>query len=138
MTEVKAPPAEQPAPTQVPVRVDDLLRTMRERDASDLHLKPSRAPLLRVNGRIQPIEGMEPLRPEDIGRMLGAILQPHQKARLEQDLSVDLGYGVPGLARFRCNIYLQRGTLAASFRLVPYEVMAIDALDLPGRAVRVL
>ena len=113
------------------INVDDLLRVMTELEASDLHLKPGRPPLMRVNGHIKPLDGFPDLKPEDIGRMLGAILQPHQKARLEKDLAVDLGYGVPGLARFRCNIYLQRGTLAASFRLVPYEVMDIEALELP-------
>ena len=98
--------------------------------ASDLHLKPGRAPLMRVDGDITEMEA-EVLTPESIGQMLSAILQPHQKARLEKDLSVDLGYGVPGLARFRCNIYLQRGTLAASFRLIPYEILTVDNLNLP-------
>jgi twitching motility protein PilT len=113
------------------MQVDELLRTMMTLGASDLHLKPSRPPLIRVNGDIQPLDGSSTLAPEDIGKMLSSILQPHQKARLEKDLSVDLGYGVPGVARFRCNIYLQRGTLAASFRLVPYEVLDIGTLDLP-------
>ena len=112
------------------MQVDDLLHLMTKRGASDLHLKPGRPPLLRVNGVIRPLQEAN-LRPEQIGQMLSTILQPHQKAKLERDLSVDLGYGVPGLARFRCNIYLQRGTLAASFRLIPYEVMAIEELELP-------
>ncbi len=112
------------------MQVDELLRVMTERGASDLHLKPARPPLMRVNGRITPLEG-DDLKPDQIGQMLSAILQPHQKARLERDLSVDLGYGVPGLARFRCNIYLQRGTLAASFRLIPYTVKPIEELELP-------
>jgi twitching motility protein PilT len=113
------------------MQIDELLRLMTARGASDLHLKPTRPPLLRVNGRITPLENSESLKPDEIGRMISSILQPHQKARLERDLSVDLGYGVPGLARFRCNIYLQRGTLAASFRLIPYEIMAIEDLELP-------
>jgi twitching motility protein PilT len=112
------------------MKVDDLLRAMTQLGASDLHLKPQRPPMLRVNGNIRALD-VPPLRPEEIGQMLSTILQPHQKARLERDLSVDLGYGVPGLARFRCNIYLQRGTLAAAFRLIPYEVLDIDDLDLP-------
>jgi twitching motility protein PilT len=112
------------------MQVDELLRKMTEIGASDLHLKPSRPPLIRLDGRIHPLD-LPPLRPEEIGQMLSAILQPHQKARLERDLAVDLGYGIPGLARFRCNIYLQRGTLAAAFRLIPYEVKRIDELELP-------
>lgn len=112
------------------MHVNDLLQLTTQVGASDLHLKPSRPPLVRINGHITPLDA-PPLQPEEIGKMLSAILQPHQKARLERDLAVDLGYGVPGLARFRCNIYLQRGTLAASFRLVPYEVKSVDELDLP-------
>ena len=112
------------------MNVDELLRMMTERGASDLHLKPARPPLLRIDGRITPLDAPE-LKPEEIGRMLSTILQPHQKARLEKEFSVDLGYGVPGLARFRCNIYLQRGTLAASFRLIPYKILSVDELELP-------
>ena len=112
------------------MNVDELLRLMTERGASDLHLKPARPPLLRVDGKITPIDAPE-LKPEEIGRMLSTILQPHQKAKLENEFSVDLGYGVPGLARFRCNVYLQRGTLAASFRLIPYKILGVDALELP-------
>jgi twitching motility protein PilT len=112
------------------MKVDDLLRAMTDLHASDLHLKPARPPLLRINGDIVPMDA-PPLRPEEIGQMLSSILQPHQKARLERDLAVDLGYGVPGLARFRCNVYLQRGTLAAAFRLIPYEVKEVDQLELP-------
>ena len=113
------------------LQVDDLLRQMTERGASDLHLKPARPPLMRINGRISVLDELSPLKPDEIGQMLSTILQPHQKAKLERDLSVDLGYGVPGLARFRCNIYLQRGTLAACFRLIPYKVLPIEDLQLP-------
>ncbi len=112
------------------INVDELLREMTARGASDLHLKPARPPLFRIDGRIAPMDAPE-LKPEEIGRMLSTILQPHQKAKLEREFSVDLGYGVPGLARFRCNIYLQRGTLAASFRLIPYTIKTIDELELP-------
>jgi twitching motility protein PilT len=113
------------------IEVVELLRLMTDLKASDLHLKPTRPPLLRINGRITPLD-MAALRPEDIDRMVASILQPHQQARLERDLSVDLGYGVPGLARFRCNVYLQRGTLAASFRLIPYRIKSVDELELPN------
>ena len=94
-------------------------------------------PLIRLHGRLQPMDG-DPLRASDIGTMMDAILQPHQKAKLEKNLSVDLGYGVHGLGRFRCNIYLQRGTLAASFRLIPYKIKAVEDLELPRVAARLL
>jgi twitching motility protein PilT len=68
------------------MKVDDLLRAMTDLHASDLHLKPARPPLLRINGDIVPMDA-PPLRPEEIGQMLSSILQPHQKARLERDLA---------------------------------------------------
>jgi twitching motility protein PilT len=112
------------------MNLEELLKFVTEKGASDLHLKPTRPPMLRINGRLMPIEA-EPLRPEKIREMILPILTPQQKATLEQSLSVDLGYGVRGLARFRGNIYMQRGTLAAAFRRIPYEILGIEDLDLP-------
>lgn len=103
---------------------------MADRGASDLHLKPMRPPLLRIHRKVVPIEA-EPLSPRQIREMLEAVLSAKQKATLEERLAVDLGYGVRGLARFRGNVYLQRGTLAASFRRIPYQVLSLDELALP-------
>jgi twitching motility protein PilT len=110
--------------------LDSLLRFMTKKGASDWHIKPTRPPLLRINGRIIPID-VEAFKPQEIESMLLEILSPKQKARLEERLSVDLGYGVSGLARFRGNIYMQRGTLAASFRRIPFEIMEVQDLELP-------
>jgi len=112
------------------LELDSLLKLMTSRGASDLHLKPTRPPLMRINGRLMPVES-DPLRPDDIERMLLAILTPAQKARLEERLAVDIGYGVSGLARFRGNLYMQRGTLAASFRRIPFEIQPVETLELP-------
>ena len=110
--------------------LDALLKFMTKKGASDLHLKPTRPPLLRITGRIIPID-MDPLKPDEIDGMVKAILNPMQKRRLEERFSVDLGYGVQGLARFRGNIYIQRGTTAASFRRIPYEIQGLEELNLP-------
>ena len=112
------------------MNLEELLKFVTEKGASDLHLKPTRPPMLRINGRLMPIEA-EPLKPEKIREMILPILTPQQKAKLDQSLSVDLGYGVRGLARFRGNIYMQRGTLAAAFRRIPYEILGIEDLELP-------
>ena len=112
------------------MELDSLLRFMTEKEASDLHLKPTRPPLLRIHGRLMPIEA-EPFKPADLERMLGAILNATQKEKLKTMMSVDIGYGVQGLARFRGNIYMQRGTLAAAFRRIPYEIETVEDLDLP-------
>jgi twitching motility protein PilT len=112
------------------VELDTLLKLMTSKGASDLHLKPTRPPLLRIDGRLMPVES-DPLRPDDIEEMLLAILTPAQKARLEERQAVDVGYGVSGLARFRGNLYMQRGTMAASFRRIPYEIQPVENLELP-------
>ncbi|MFP5284776.1 MAG: PilT/PilU family type 4a pilus ATPase [Thermoanaerobaculia bacterium] len=112
------------------MELDRLLKFMTDKGASDLHLKPTRPPLLRINGRLMPIEA-PPLRMEELNEMLLGILTPRQKAKLEEKMSVDTGYGVRGLARFRCNIYMQRGTIAASFRRIPFQIKQVDELELP-------
>ncbi|MEM8960704.1 MAG: PilT/PilU family type 4a pilus ATPase [Acidobacteriota bacterium] len=112
------------------MELNQLLAFMTKQGASDLHLKPTRPPLLRLNGRLVPLK-TDPLRMEDLERMVDEILTPPQKKKLEEAMSVDLGYGVPGVARFRGNIYMQRGHLAAIFRRIPFEVKTVEELDLP-------
>ncbi len=110
--------------------LDQLLRLMTEKGASDLHLKPKRPPLLRIHGKLMPLE-LAPLTPSDIEEMVDRIVSPVQKAVLEEKMALDLGYGVHGLSRFRGNIYMQRGTVAAAFRRIPYEVPGMEDLGLP-------
>jgi twitching motility protein PilT len=112
------------------VELNELLMFMTKKGASDLHIKPMRPPLLRIQGRLIPIKA-NPLQPEEVEQMLGDILKPGQRARFDERQAVDMGYGVPGVARFRCNIFLQRGTMAAVFRRVPFEIQGVDALHLP-------
>ena len=112
------------------MELDQLLRLMTEKGASDLHLKPKRPPLLRIHGKLMPLE-LAPLKPDDIEEMVNKIVSPAQKAQLEEKMALDLGYGVHGLSRFRGNVYVQRGTVAACFRHIPYEVPGYDKLGLP-------
>jgi twitching motility protein PilT len=110
--------------------LNDLLVYMSKQQASDLHLKPMRPPLVRVQGKLIAVK-TDPLKPADLERMLLPLLNPHQKQKFEATQSVDFGYGVPGVARFRANIYMQRGTVGAVFRRIPIQVQSIDALELP-------
>jgi len=103
---------------------------MADRGASDLHLKPMRPPLLRVHGKLMPIDS-DPLTPDQIEGMLRSILTPAQEAHLEKSLAVDIGHGVRGLARFRGSVFMQRGTLTATFRRIPIEVQELTELGLP-------
>jgi twitching motility protein PilT len=112
------------------VELNELLMFMTKKGASDLHIKPMRPPLLRIQGRLIPIKA-NPLQPEEVEKMLGEILKPGQRARFDERQAVDMGYGVPGVARFRCNIFLQRGTMAGVFRRVPFEIQGIQDLNLP-------
>ncbi len=104
---------------------------MTDKEASDLHIKPMRPPLLRIHGKLMPLEA-EPLKPDEIREMLLPILNDRQKETLEKKMAIDLGYGVRGLARFRGSLYMQRGTLAAAFRRIPYQVKNLDELELPA------
>jgi twitching motility protein PilT len=112
------------------VELNELLMFMTKKGASDLHIKPMRPPLLRIQGRLIPIKA-NPLQPDEVEKMLGDIMKPGQRARFDERQAVDMGYGVPGIARFRCNIFLQRGTMAGVFRRVPFEIQSVDELHLP-------
>ncbi len=110
--------------------LNDLLVYMSKQQASDLHLKPMRPPLVRVQGKLIAVK-TDPLKPADLERMLLPLLNRAQKERFDATQSVDFGYGVPGIARFRANIYMQRGTVGAVFRRIPIQVQNINALELP-------
>ncbi len=112
------------------MELKELLMFMTKKGASDLHIKPMRPPLLRIRGKLVPIKSV-PFKPEEARELLLSILNPAQLERFEQHQSVDLGYGVPGVARFRCNIFLQRGTVAGVFRRIPFEIKSVEELNLP-------
>src|SRR5436853_7047830 len=125
---VQAPHAA--AESQPAFTLNDLLIYMAKQQASDLHLKPMRPPLVRVQGKLVPVK-TDPLKPADLERLLLPLLNRAQKEKFDAQQSVDFGYGVPGVARFRANVYMQRGTVGAVFRRIPIQVLSIDALELP-------
>jgi twitching motility protein PilT len=129
-----APPA--PSEQQHAFTLNDLLVYMAKQEASDLHLKPMRPPLVRVRGKLIPVK-TDPLKPTDLERLLLPLLSKQQREKFDATQAVDFGYGVPGVARFRANVYMQRGTVGAVFRRIPIQVQAIDELELP-EAVREL
>ena len=134
MTVPVAPPA--PAEQQHAFTLNDLLVYMAKQDASDLHLKPMRPPLVRVRGKLIPVK-TDPLKPPDLERLLLPLLSKQQREKFDATQAVDFGYGVPGVARFRANVYMQRGTVGAVFRRIPIQVQTVDQLELP-EAVREL
>ncbi len=108
----------------------ELLKFVTKKEASDLHLKPGRPPLLRVSGRLVPLK-TDPLQPKDMEDMVLPILSAMQREKLMTNYAVDIGYGVPGVARFRGNIFLQRGSWTAVFRRIPFQIPNISDLNLP-------
>ncbi len=123
-------PAVVTAAPQTTITLNDLLIFMAKQEASDLHLKPMRPPLIRVRGKLVPVK-TEPLKPTDLERMLLPVLNKAQKEKFDSLQSVDFGYGVPGVARFRANLYMQRGTVGAVFRRIPIQVQTLGQLELP-------
>src|SRR5262245_42542184 len=110
--------------------IDDLLRTVVETGASDLHLKPGRPPMQRLKGRLQPMAS-EPVAADALRTILMGMLSEKQRAKLETDLYVDFAYSVPGVSRFRATIFHQRGTLGAVLRRVPIDFPSLDDWGLP-------
>jgi twitching motility protein PilT len=136
-------PAAQPTleaagtPTAPPERrtvgaVDDLLEQVVVRGASDLHVAVGSEPVVRVNGRLQRLEEFARLTPDDTQRMLYRILSTEQQKIFETRRQIDISYSIPGLARFRVNVYFQRESLGAAFRLIPAELKTIEQLGLPS------
>src|SRR5213078_491688 len=130
MTTMTVPTAAPPATEQPSYSLNQLLTFMAAQHASDLHLKPMRPPLIRVQGKLIPLK-TDPLKPGDLEKMLLPILNRAQREKFDANLSVDFGYGVPGVARFRANLYMQRGTVGAVFRRIPIQILTIDQLELP-------
>jgi twitching motility protein PilT len=109
----------------------DLLQLLVERNASDLHLTTGTQPQIRVAGRLVPLTQFEALTPQDTQRLAYSVLNDAQKQRFEEDNELDLSFGIQGLARFRCNVYRQRGAVGAAIRLIPYKIRTFEELGLP-------
>ena len=105
---------------------------MVERDASDLHLKVGRPPVFRVHGNLMATE-LDRIKPNDLEDYLFEILNDPDQERLRKSRGIDVAYSVPGVSRFRVNIFYQRGTLAMVIRTIPFDIASIDDLNLPAK-----
>jgi twitching motility protein PilT len=112
--------------------VNELLKQMMERQASDLHLKVGSPPVIRVNGNLHPITEHQRLRHEDLVAMASQILtNKKQKQEFVENNEIDTAYSIPGLGRFRCNIFRQRGSIGIVLRAIPINILTIRELGLP-------
>jgi len=112
------------------LHVDDLLRTMIERKASDLHLGVGTSPTLRVDGDLMQLSA-DKLSPTKVNELIYNILSDEQITALEENWELDFAYSVRGLSRFRVNVHRQRGTIGAVFRSVPVDPPSLDGLGMP-------
>jgi twitching motility protein PilT len=108
-----------------------VLTEVLERNASDLHITVGRPPMVRVRGRLTPMDGYPALTSSDTREIVYSILSNDQRQRLETDWQIDFAYAIPGTARFRVNAYFQRASIGAAFRLIPATISTIEALGLP-------
>src|SRR5436853_5912037 len=115
----------------IQIPIPELLSKLLDIGGSDLHVTAGAAPTVRLHGDLQPIEGYPPLTPRSIQTMIYAILPQKMRERFEQELELDMSYSLPGKARFRVNVYFQRDSIGAAFRVIPYEIKNIEELQLP-------
>jgi len=112
------------------VSLHQLLKTMVEKGGTDLHITTNSPPLIRIDGLLVPLN-QPALSAVDTKKLAYSVLTDAQKHRFEEHLELDISFGVKGLARFRANIYVQRGAVAGAFRRIPYEILGFRELGLP-------
>jgi twitching motility protein PilT len=111
--------------------IDTLLEQMVAHNASDLHVTVGSKPVLRLRGSLHRLEDLPVLTAEDTRHLLYRITSTEQQKKLELDRQLDMSYSIPGVARFRVNIYSQRESLAGAFRLIPTELKTLEELGMP-------
>jgi twitching motility protein PilT len=113
------------------MELNEILTIALRGGASDIHLKAGLPPMFRVDGSLVPLKDGKRLPPEEIARMAFGIMNEFQKEKFKTANEVDLAYGVPGLGRFRVNVFQQRGTIGVVLRVIPFKIQTIEQLMLP-------
>jgi twitching motility protein PilT len=113
------------------LELNDILKIALKGGASDIHLKAGLPPMFRIDGDLVPLKDAKRLVPEDLNKMALSIMNPAQKEEFKRTHEIDLAYGVPGLGRFRVNIFQQRGTIGIVLRVIPFGIQNFDQLNLP-------
>ncbi len=107
-----------------------LLKAMIEQGASDMHITTGTPPQLRIDGKLHPLK-IPPLNADDTKKLCYSVLTDSQKHKFEEESELDLSFGVQDLSRFRGNVFVQRGNVAAAFRAIPFEILSFEQLGLP-------
>ena len=114
------------------VSMEELLNLMVQRGGSDLHISVGSPPKIRIDGKLVDTEH-EPLMPEQTKKLVYSVIGPDQVAKLEKQLEIDFSFGVANLGRFRTNAFVQRGSIAAVLRVIPFEVYDFETIGLPKK-----
>src|SRR5947209_20482889 len=112
------------------MNINDRLKIAVERKASDLHLKVGSHPVIRVDGDLIPLAELKRLMQEDTIAMAFSIMNARQKQRFKEEYEIDIAYSVPGLGRFRCNVFQQRGAVGLVLRDLPARLPGLRGLRL--------
>ena len=107
-----------------------LLKQMVEMGASDLHLTTNSPPMVRLDGRLLPLP-YPPLSVAETKQVSYSVLTDNQKHRFEEENELDLSFGLKGMSRFRANVFVQRGAVAAAIRVIPTQIKSLEELGLP-------
>ncbi len=113
------------------MHINDLLKLAVEQGASDLHLKAGSFPTARIHGVLSAVSQEKKLDPNDLVEMAASVMPAAMRQKLKETLDVDLAYSVPGLGRFRCNVFQQRGSIGMVMRVIPIGIRTLDVLGLP-------
>jgi len=114
------------------IDLNNILQVAIKSGASDIHLKAGLPPMFRVNGQLLPLRDAKRLTPEEIAKTAVTIMTPYQQQNFKERLDCDFAYGVPGVGRFRVNVFQQRSSVGMVLRVIPYKVQTIESLMLPA------
>lgn len=117
--------------TQSGIKIRSYLQMVAQQGGSDLHLCVGRPPILRIDGKLYPVSGEDKLTAQEIENMARAVLNDEQWERLQKERQIDFSIDLEGKARFRSNVYFQKGNLGAAFRMIPSKIRTLEELNMP-------
>ncbi|MGC8928605.1 MAG: type IV pilus twitching motility protein PilT [Myxococcota bacterium] len=113
------------------MEINDILKIAIQGGASDIHLKAGMPPIFRIDGTLLPLKDAPRLPPEEVSRLAFSIMNDYQRQKFQQENDLDFAYGVPGLGRFRVNVFSQRGAVGMVMRVIPFKILPFETLNLP-------
>jgi twitching motility protein PilT len=113
------------------ININELLKKAVQMGASDLHIKVGSLPIVRINGELTTLSGEKRLSAEDTKNIISTVMNDIQKEIFKRKNDIDISYSIPGFGRFRCNAFIQRGTIGLVFRVIPTKILDIEQLNLP-------